>query len=102
MEPHPVAGLRLKVTPPFLESFATVAVMVTAAEPASTVEPLAEEARLTLMAWLPPLPQPHSIRRAHDTKRTNNTDTARNAGARCRTENRLLAILISLFLISRN
>jgi hypothetical protein len=33
--PHPVAGLRLKETPPFMESFDTVALMVTALEPAA-------------------------------------------------------------------
>jgi hypothetical protein len=49
MDPHPLAGLRLKVTPAFFESLVTVAVTVTGAAPASTLEPVAVEARATLM-----------------------------------------------------
>ena len=57
-DPHPLAGLRLNVTPAFLESLVSVAVTVTAAAPASIeVEPVLL-ARLTLIfGLLPPQPQ---------------------------------------------
>jgi hypothetical protein len=64
----PVVGLvtRVKVTPPFLESFAIVAVMVTFPAPASTVEE--EPVRLTPIAGEPP-PQAKIIeRKTHETR----------------------------------
>jgi len=97
MDPHPLDGLRLKLTPAFFESCVTVAVMVIPAEPASTVEAGEDSATLMLLE----LPQPHSIRsKTHDARNTAPADTACIAGARRCTETHLLAMMISLLLIS--
>jgi hypothetical protein len=54
--PHPVLGARLKVTPAFLESWETFAVIVTAEVPAFSVVELALLARLSVMREPPPHP----------------------------------------------
>lgn len=98
MEPHPLDGLRLKVTPAFFESCVTAAVIVIPAEPASTVEAGEDSATPMLLE----LPQPHSkSSKTHDARNTTPADIARIAGARRCTETHLLAMMISLLLISR-
>jgi len=52
--PQPEAGLKVKLTPAFFESFEIVAEIVTAPEPALRVDDEELEARLTLIGLLPP------------------------------------------------
>jgi hypothetical protein len=70
--PHPVAGLKLNFTPAFLESLETVAVIVTADEPASMVVELELLLRPTLIAGLLP-PQPQIMERRRQARTTRET-----------------------------
>jgi hypothetical protein len=97
MDPHPLDGLRVKLTPAFFESCVTVAVMVIPAEPASTVEAEEDSATLTPLE----LPQAPSNRsKTHDVRNAAPANTACIAGARRCTETHLLAMMISLLMIS--